>query len=115
MDGCRDLMKSFNYIWSYLLQKFKYCDNVFVKLSCLLLEDDICYYYFFFITYLLSFLKYFQEVDITFSKQVLRKYYSKIDTLSLYVINILILMILALNDMHSLVHGFTLLQIETLS
>ena len=80
MDGCRDLMKSFNYIWSYLLQKFKYCDNVLVKLSCLLLEDDICYYYyFFFITYLLSFLKYFQEVDITFSKQVLRKYYSKID------------------------------------
>ena len=48
MDGCRDLMKSFNYIWSYLLQKFKYCDNVLVKLSCLLLEDDICYYYFFF-------------------------------------------------------------------
>ena len=48
MDGCRDLMKSFHYIWSYLLQKFKYCDNVLVKLSCLLLEDDICYYYFFF-------------------------------------------------------------------
>ena len=32
-------------IYHHLLQKFKYCDSVLSKLSCLLLEDDeICYH-----------------------------------------------------------------------
>ena len=41
-----NLMKSFNCsIRHHLLRKFKYCDNVLSKLSCLLLEDeDICYH-----------------------------------------------------------------------
>ena len=44
--GIFNLMKSFNCsIYHYLLQKFKYCDNVLSKLSCLLFEDDdICYH-----------------------------------------------------------------------
>jgi len=44
--GTFNLIKSFNCsICHHLLWKFKYCDNVLSKLSCLLFkDDDICYH-----------------------------------------------------------------------